>query len=502
VSSPDESHGLQLDRLYDQAPCGLLLVDGDGLFISANATFLGWFGYQWHELVGRRRFQDLLGVGGRIFYQTHIGPLLRMQGSVAEVKLDMKHGDGRMLPILVNMLDRQDTHGKLRQVAVFMAKDRVQYERELVLARERAEDLLERQAVVQRALSLAEARLRVALDTARLCVWHVDPITSERHYGDGTAALIGRASGDAVSARDYHLHISPVDREREAHAFALAMQPTGGEYRCVYKLDGDDGAQRTILATGRGLPGENGRFSEFIGVLHDITELSRAQTLAEDRALFAEQMVAIVSHDLRTPLTAISLGADAVLRDAVTPRQERMLVQMGMAVDRAARMINDLLDFTQARVGRGIRVRPVPLDLHAGTAAALAELRLALPGRDLLHIAVGPAAQVADTDRVTQFIGNLVANAAAYGDPTAPITVTSTGWPGGFQIGVHNLGTPIPGHLLERIFEPMTRGEQAIDGIGLGLFIVSQIVKAHGGRMEVNSTADEGTRFCGYFAVP
>jgi phosphoserine phosphatase RsbU/P len=370
VPSPEENG---LGPLYEQAPCGLVLTDGHGLLLGANATFLKWFGHELPELVGRRRFEELLSVGGRIFYQTHIGPLLEMQGSVAEVKLDIRHRDGRMLPILVNIVDRPNEHGRIRQIAVFMAKDRAKYEHELLLARERAEDL-----------------------------------------------------------RD---------------------------------------------------------------------QLTRAREVAEDRALFAEQMVAIVSHDLRNPLMAVLLGVDSVQLDAVTPRQQRLLAQMSAAVHRSTRLINDLLDFTQARVGHGIRVHPVPVDVHACTSTALAELRLALPERELVHIEQGPALQLADADRITQFIGNLVANANAYGDPALPITVSSIGKPDGFELRVHNHGAPIPEHLLGRIFQPMTRGEQASEGIGLGLFIVSQIVEAHGGRMELHSTLGEGTSFRGHFAA-
>ena len=358
---------------YDEAPCGLVLTDGHGLFLGANATFLRWFGYELGELVGRQRFQELLSVGGKIFYQTHIGPLLEMQGSVAEVKFDIKQHDGQTLPILVNIVDRSSGHGKVRQIAVFIAEDRAKYEHELVLARDRAEDL-----------------------------------------------------------RD---------------------------------------------------------------------QLMRAREIAEDRALFAEQMVAIVSHDLRNPLAAVLLGVDSVQMDAVTPRQQRLLAQMRAAANRASRLANDLLDFKQARVGGGIRVHPVPLDVHACTRGALAELRLAMPDRQLVHIEEGPAHQLADADRITQVIGNLVGNANAYGDPTLPITVSSIGKANGFEIRVHNHGSPIPEHLLGKIFEPMTRGEQASEGIGLGLFIVSQIVNAHGGRMEVHSTRSEGTTFRGFFAA-
>jgi sigma-B regulation protein RsbU (phosphoserine phosphatase) len=362
-----------VESLYEEAPCGLLVTDSNGLLVKANAVFLKWFGYDLSDLVGRKHFPELLNVGGRIFYQTHIGPLLEMQGSVAEVKLDIKHKDGRTSPILANIIDRTNERGRFRQVAVFMAEDRVKYERELLLARERAEDLLE--------------------------------------------------------------------------------------------------------------------------------QLTSARKEAEDRALFAEQMVAIVSHDLRNPLMAVLLGIDAVERETLTPRQQRLLAQMRDAGHRSSRLINDLLDFTQARVGRGIRIHPVSIDMHACTSGALEELRLAMPTRQLVHVQDGPAHHIADADRITQFIGNLVGNANAYGDSASPITVSSIGGPQGFEISVHNYGTPIPEQLLGKIFEPMTRGDQASEGIGLGLFIVSQIVNAHGGRMEVHSSADEGTVFQGFFAA-
>ncbi len=373
MSSSDRPDETGSDFLYQEAPCGLVLTDANGLFLAANAIFLKWLGYEGSELVGRRRFQDLLSVGGRIFYQTHVAPLLGMQGSVAEVKLDIEHRNGQTLPILANIVDQSNAHGRIRQIAVFVAKDRAKFEHELVLARQRAEDL-----------------------------------------------------------RD---------------------------------------------------------------------QLTQAREIAEDRALFAEQMVAIVSHDLRNPLMAALLGVDAVKLDSVTPRQQLLLGQMSSALNRASRLISDLLDFTQARVGSGLRVHPVPVDVHACTRGALEELRLGLPGRQLVHIEEGPAHQLADADRITQVIGNLVGNANAYGDPTLPITVSSIGKTNGFEIRVHNHGLPIPEHVLSRIFEPMSRGEQASGGIGLGLFIVDQIVTAHGGRMEVHSTRSDGTTFRGHFAA-
>jgi len=97
------------DRLYDQAACGLVLADRDGKILRCNTTFCGWVGFPANELVGKRRIQDLFTMGGKVFYQTHLLPLLQMQGSVAEVQIDIRHADGTALPTLINIFRRK--HG-------------------------------------------------------------------------------------------------------------------------------------------------------------------------------------------------------------------------------------------------------------------------------------------------------------------------------------------------------------------------------------------------------
>ena len=123
------------DTLYEHAACGLLLTEADGTIIGANATFCGWVGYAREELVARRRVQDLLTIGGRVFHQTHWLPLLTIQGSVAEVKLDMVRHDGEKIPMLLNAVSRSHGGAIRHELAVFVATDRHKYERELVNAR-------------------------------------------------------------------------------------------------------------------------------------------------------------------------------------------------------------------------------------------------------------------------------------------------------------------------------------------------------------------------------
>jgi sigma-B regulation protein RsbU (phosphoserine phosphatase) len=124
------------EDLYDHAPCGYLSAKADGTIVKINQTFLTWTGYPREELVGRRRFQELLTVGGRIYYETHYGPLLQMQGEARQIAVDIVCADGRRLPALVNSVLSKE--GLIR-TAVFDATDRRAYERELLDARRRAE---------------------------------------------------------------------------------------------------------------------------------------------------------------------------------------------------------------------------------------------------------------------------------------------------------------------------------------------------------------------------
>jgi sigma-B regulation protein RsbU (phosphoserine phosphatase) len=127
--------------LYDNAPCGYLSTLPGGLIVKVNQTFLTWTGFGRDELVGRRRFQDLLTAGGRIFHETHYAPLLHMQGAVREIAVEVVRADGGRLPALVNSVLHRDGTGAPVTVrtAVFPAGDRREYERELMRARRAAE---------------------------------------------------------------------------------------------------------------------------------------------------------------------------------------------------------------------------------------------------------------------------------------------------------------------------------------------------------------------------
>jgi len=131
------------EELFEDAPCGYLSTRMDGTIVRVNRTFEAWTGLRREDLVGRRRFQDLLTVGGRIYHETHVAPLLAMQGSIREIAVEVLRADGSRLPALVNAVVRRDEHGtpQVVRTTVFDATDRRRYEQELLRGRERERDI-------------------------------------------------------------------------------------------------------------------------------------------------------------------------------------------------------------------------------------------------------------------------------------------------------------------------------------------------------------------------
>lgn len=226
---------------------------------------------------------------------------------------------------------------------------------------------------------------------------------------------------------------------------------------------------------------------------------SKLRAVAEDRALLAEQMVGIVSHDLRNPLSAILMGTTLLERGEALPVQkERVLQKVRSAARRAQRMVEEMLDFTQARVGTGLALKLIDVDLDELMASIVDELRLSFPDVTLQYPDNLLGSAYLDADRIHQLLGNLVANAAMYGAPRKPVRLACKLSAGELVFSVHNEGEAIPEAMIAAIFEPMMRGQEhdsAQRGVGLGLYIVRAIAEAHCGTVNVTSSAENGTCF-------
>jgi phosphoserine phosphatase RsbU/P len=142
VRADDELLEESAEDLYENAPCGYLSCRLDGTIVKVNRTFESWTGRDRDDLIGRR-FVELLTGAGRVYHETHYAPLLRMQGAVREIALDIVHRDGSRLPALVNAVQQRDAEGRptLVRTTIFDASDRRRYEQELLHARRREQEI-------------------------------------------------------------------------------------------------------------------------------------------------------------------------------------------------------------------------------------------------------------------------------------------------------------------------------------------------------------------------
>jgi signal transduction histidine kinase len=234
-----------------------------------------------------------------------------------------------------------------------------------------------------------------------------------------------------------------------------------------------------------------------------------ARALLDRTAVFREQFISVLAHDLRNPLQAIRSSADLLLRqESLHPGQVKGLVRINQSAERMARMISDVLDFARGRFAGGIQVERQRNDLFALCRDAVDELHVVNPARELKFEASGDGWGDWDPGRMAQAVSNLVGNALEHGAADSAVVLRIRGEHDQVLLEVHNRGEPIPQAILPRMFEPF-RGTTSSDrrdeprpasrggknGLGLGLWIVAQIVEGHGGTIAVRSSASEGTTF-------
>jgi phosphoserine phosphatase RsbU/P len=350
--------------LFENAPCGYLTIGSDGRITKVNATLTIWTGFEADKFVGQRLHQ-FLNMAGRIYYETHIAPLLRMQGFFSEFALDFETAAGERLPVIANAAERRDAEGVplFTALVVIKATDRRRYERQLVDSR---------------------------------------------------------------------------------------------------------------------------------------SELQKGLATAQETAELREQFIAVLGHDLRNPLAAISAGARILQRSAALKEHKelRVLDMINSTVTRMSDLIDDILDFARGRLGGGITLHRDSRPLEPVLEQVVDELRTASPQRAIETSFEITEPVHCDRKRIGQLVSNLVGNALNHGAQDQPVHVGATTEGDIFKLWVTNAGEPIPEAAMQRLFEPFFRGEvrNSRNGLGLGLHIASQIAQAHGGRIEVTSIAAE-TRF-------
>jgi len=242
------------------------------------------------------------------------------------------------------------------------------------------------------------------------------------------------------------------------------------------------------------------RFNESID--QSVAKAVSSYTKRVDQA--RDMYLGILSHDLRNPLNSIVMSAESLRRSDLNALAAEALgcaSQISTNARVMGRMIGDLLDYTRTRLGAGMPVSPVRMDLAILCRELFDEYRTAHPDRAIRFQSDGQQIGNWDTDRLRQAISNLLGNAVQHGAEDAPVDLTLSGDTTEVVVVIHSGGHIPPGEL-PRIFEPLVRGAGAEHprrnrpgSIGLGLYIAREVARSHGGRIDVTSSLEAGTAF-------
>jgi signal transduction histidine kinase len=215
---------------------------------------------------------------------------------------------------------------------------------------------------------------------------------------------------------------------------------------------------------------------------------------------YRDQLIGIVSHDLRNPLGGILMGSQVLSRaEALDDKSSRIASAIENSAKRMVRIVGDLLDLTRTRLGSELPIVRKPTDVGPICQMVISELEGSHPNAVIRYTSKGDLRGEWDSDRLAQVLSNLVGNALQHGDADKPLSVVANGDGDEVELAVHNAGPPIPERALSEIFEPMVHHEKdpatTSPGLGLGLFIAKELVTAHGGKIDVTSTGASGTTF-------
>ncbi len=311
--------------------------------------------------------------------------------------------------------------------------------------------------------------------------------------------VIDKASAD----EEYCQHHTPRIYRFESYISVPVLRTDGRFFGTICALDPSPASLK-----GSAIQPMMESFARLLSLQIESEENAQRTELAlrEERAMaeLREQFIAVLGHDLRNPLFAITAGAELLAQRLPDDKNRAIARHIHTCGRRGSQLVRDVLDFARGRLGDGIplNLQPCP-DLAEGIKHVASELQRVHPDRQIILELGDIGGLLCDRERVTQLLSNLIANALSHGEPGGPVTVCAAIHADEFVLSVHNRGQPIAPHTLAQLFQPFSRpvSDTPRQGLGLGLYIADQIAMSHGGRMDVQSNEADGTLFSFHLPV-
>ena len=491
---------LNPEDLYESALCGYATTSTSGRIVRANRTFLQWLGYELTEVTGGTRLVDLVTIGGRIFYETHIALMLRGQQAIREIALDFVRKDGSILPALLNARQQRNAAGEPTAVlwTVFDASERRKYERQLLAARDLFETTLA--SIGDGVISTDQDGAITFMNAVAAEMTGWDPDLAVGQPIDQVLVLVREDNGEPIENPIRHALRTGKRVGLENHTLLLSK----------------DGNTYVVDDSAAPICNDDGLFSGAVMVFRDVSRRRQAERELNEAYRQLEQSAAelrrsnedltqfayVASHDLRSPLKTVTMFSQLLERrygDSLGDGKE-LLGHITDATKRMASLIEDLLRFSTISSSR--EVSSATAEANECLAIAIENLGSSVSESGaVIHSDSLPTIAV-DRTSLVQLFQNLVGNAIRYRSSDPPCVRVSASRRDSFWFfSCRDNGIGIPDEHKERIFEPFKRlhGHE-VPGNGIGLAVCKKVVERYGGTIWVESTPGEGSTFC--FLLP
>ncbi len=499
-----------LSSSFEFAACGLVTTDMNGTIRRTNSTFCNWLDFSAHELVEKKKIQDFFTVGGRFFHHTHWAPLLQLQGSVAEILMDLVNKKGERIPMLINAVRQKhgDTH--FDHLAFFIATDRKKYERELLTARKNAEISLTSLKQTQKELRESRDLLSIAILSAQMGVWSKDLTTKQVWWSPELLQLTGFSPQSFGSHTDAFQQLIHTD---DLFHFTTELEKSISnriDFSVQFRLKHAAGNWLSMECRGHATYTETGAALSVFGIAIDISERKAAEQklyelnqqlkIADRRK---DEFLATLAHELRNPLAPMRNILEIMrTKEAQDPFLhwsrnilERHVLQMTHLVD-------DLMEVSRISQGR-LELRRQKLDITDLVQHAVETSYALMEKSNHTFTVIKPETPIiidADSTRIIQIISNLLNNAAKYTPEGGAISLRAFQEGTEVVLSVLDSGIGIPPEQLSNVFGMFSQLTPALErsqgGLGIGLALVQGLVELHGGSIIARSEGEgKGSEF-------
>lgn len=387
--------------------------------------------------------------------------------------------------------------------------DNINGEKLILLA---IEDITDRRKVeaglaeVERLLSESKERLKFAVDSAGLGTWDYDPQTNELIWDKRCKEIFGLMASSPVDLYSYFEMVHPDDRIRVQDSIRETLRDiASGEFDLEFRTGVNDNI-KWLKAKGRAYFNKQGAPIRFIGTLLDITVQKVIDEATRELLAKKDEFISIASHELKTPITSLKMALQMIERNILGNdelRTTQVFVQKGIKqVDKLIELIKDLLDVTKIQAGK-LALKKTKFVLGDLIEECCEEMKIHSEKHELIMELENDIFIYADRNRLEQVIVNLISNAIKYSPDADKVLIKVSKEDQAIKVSITDFGIGIPQDKIAYLFDRFYRVDdksQRYAGLGLGLYISSEIVKRHHGHINIDSQEGKGSTF--WFSIP